>query len=325
VSLRVSGSEGSDTETKTDYIHVTEPAPVAAFTGTPTIGTRPLEVRFTDQSIGEITSWSWNFGDGATSTAQNPSHVYEDSGYFTVSLTVSGPGGSDTETKTNYIHVTEPAPVAAFSAIPTSGQRPLTVQFTDQSTGSITSWSWSFGDGGTSTLRSPSHTYDATGYFTVSLTVSGPGGSDTETKTNYIHVTEPAPVAQFSASPTSGNVPLEVRFTDQSIGVIESWRWNFGDGGTSVVQNPSHTYSSAGSFTVRLTVSGAEGSDTETKTGYITVWSKEDIDHDGDVDEDDAQIILDVAVGLTSRTGCDLNADGQVNAMDAIICLKAAG
>lgn len=324
VSLTVSGPGGSDTETKTNYVHVAEAAPVAAFSAIPTSGPRPLAVQFAGESTGEITSWSWDFGDGGTSTQQSPSHTYDATGYFTVSLTVSGPGGSDTETKINHIHVTEPAPVAGFSASPRSGSTPLEAEFTDESTGTVTSWSWDFGDGGTSIARDPSHTYNSTGYFTIRLTVSGPGGSDTETKASYIHVTEAAPVADFTASPTSGDVPLTVRFTDQSTGTVTSWSWSFGDGAVSTGQNPSHTYRSAGRFTVSLSVTGPGGSDTETKTNYISVWSKEDVDHDGDVDEDDAQMILEVAVGLSSHTGCDLNGDREVNAMDAIICLKAA-
>jgi hypothetical protein len=80
------------------------------------------------------------------------------------------------------------APIADFTANPTSGRNPLTVNFSDQSTGNVTSRSWSFGDGGTSTEQNPSHTYSKPGTYTVSLTVSGPGGSDTETKPDYITV-----------------------------------------------------------------------------------------------------------------------------------------
>ena len=92
---------------------------------------------------------------------------------------------------------------ANFTANKTEGTCPLTVQFTDQSTGKITSWFWDFGDGETSTEQNPTHTYNSTGYFTVSLTVTGPGGSDTETKENYIHVTESllytyAPILKFN-------------------------------------------------------------------------------------------------------------------------------
>jgi len=166
-----------------------------------------------------------------------------------------------------------PPPVAAFSATPTGGPAPLTVTFSDASTGSITSWAWTFGGGSTSTTQNPSHTYTAAGSYTVSLTVTGPGGSNTATKIDYITVTTspgPPPVAGFSATPTSGPVPLTVTFIDASTGSITSWAWTFGDGSTSTTQNPSHTYTAAGSYTVSLTATGSDGSDTATKTGYIS-------------------------------------------------------
>jgi len=110
-----------------------------------------------------------------------------------VSLIVSGPGGSDTETKADYVDVTAPAPPsAAFAGSPTSGDAPLTVSFTDQSTGAVTGWSWDFGDGATSTQQHPSHTYDVPGAYDVSLTVTGPGGSDTAAVGGYIFVAVPS-------------------------------------------------------------------------------------------------------------------------------------
>jgi PKD repeat protein len=184
---------------------------------------------------------------------------------------VTGPVGTDSESKVGYIHIDETAPVANFIANPTSGPSPLLVQFTDQSTGTLTSWSWNFGDGGTSTVQNPSYTYNSVGDFTVSLTATGPGGSDTDTKIGYIHIDETAPVANFIANPTSGPSPLLAQFTDQSTGTLTSWSWNFGDGGTSTVQNPSYTYNSVGDFTVSLTVTGPGGQDGETKTDYIDV------------------------------------------------------
>jgi hypothetical protein len=101
--------------------------------------------------------------------------------------------------------------------------------------------------------------------------VTGPGGSDTETKTGFITVAESAPIAQFSASQTIGNRPLTVLFGDASTGNITNWFWDFGDGGTSTDQNPFHTYTTTGSFTVTLTVTGPNGSDSEIKVGYINV------------------------------------------------------
>jgi PKD repeat protein len=165
---------------------------------------------------------------------------------------------------------TASAPVAAFSATPTSGPAPLAVTFTDASTGSITTWAWDFGDGSTSTLRQPTYTYTTPGTYTVKLTVSGAGGSTSATKT--ITVTTPAaPVAAFSATPTSGPAPLAVTFTDASTGSITTWAWDFGDGSTSTLRQPTHTYTTPGTYTVKLTVSGANGSNTATKAGYITV------------------------------------------------------
>jgi len=164
-------------------------------------------------------------------------------------------------------------PVAAFSGTPLSGTYPLTVAFTDASTNTPTSWAWTFGDGGTSTLKNPSYTYTAAGTYSVTLTATNAYGSNSLTKTGYITVTAPntnPPVAAFSGTPTSGTIPLTVAFTDASTNTPTSWAWTFGDGGTSTVQNPSHIYTTAGTYTVVLTATNAYGSDGETKTGYIT-------------------------------------------------------
>ena len=170
------------------------PPVTAAFRASPTSGQVPVTVDFTDESTGDISSWSWDFGDGGSSTAQNPSHTYTSTGDFTVSLTVSGPAGSNTETKTDYIHVSaQPVPpVADFSASLISGNRPLAVDFTDESNGTVTSWSWDFGDGYVSTEENPSHTYYFTGDYTVTLTVSGPVGSDSQTAAVHVDQALPA-------------------------------------------------------------------------------------------------------------------------------------
>ena len=399
-------------------------APVASFEGTPTSGSYPLDVAFTDLSSGAPTSWSWDFGDGGTATVQNPTHTYQAAGTYTVSLTVSNDVGSDTATITDYITVTAPPPPTAdFTGAPTSGSYPLDVAFTDQSSGSPTSWSWDFGDGGTATVQNPTHTYQAVGTYTVSLMATNAYGSDTVTKTDYVTVTEPgqttfvtasgetslagtvggdfldtgasddvdetitevlstshprksysylehhwtfglpsggnatfhleaarsdnadgddmvfeystdgtnwlplatvtgaadqtfavdlgtlsgtvtvraydtdrnwdrnsldvlsvdymafevgdvqptAPTADFTGTPTSGEYPLAVQFADASTGSPTSWSWDFGDGGTSTAQNPSHTYQAAGTYTVSLTAANDLGSDTATKVDYITV------------------------------------------------------
>ena len=184
---------GSHTLTETGYISVTEPAaPVAYFEASPRSGSIPLEVTFTDTSAGGPTSWAWDFGDGATSTVSNTTHIYDDVGSYTVILTATNQYGSHTRTKDDYITVTEPQPPEAhFSASPTSGLAPLSDTFTDQSSNDPTSWDWAFGDGGTSTDQHPEHTYTTAGTFTVTLTATNDVGSDTSTKPDYITVTEP--------------------------------------------------------------------------------------------------------------------------------------
>jgi PKD repeat protein len=170
--------------------------------------------------------------------------------------------------------------VADFSGSPTSGCAPLTVSFTDLSTGTgIDGWDWDFGDGGSSTAQNPSYQYDNAGTYTVSLTVSSSSQncSKQEIKTGYITVYD-IPVADFSGSPTSGDAPLTVDFTDLSTGNPTTWDWDFGDGvGTSDEQNPSYTYNDSGTYTVTLTAGNICGSDVETKIDYITVTEAQQV------------------------------------------------
>ncbi len=280
VKLTASGPNATDSETKTNYVNaIASGGATAEFSADPTTGFSPLTVKFRDLSVGQITSWAWTFGDGGISSEQNPVNTYKTSGFFTVGLTVSGSGQSDTEIKTNLIAILEQgAPKASFSASPTAGRVPLTVQFSDVSQGDITSWSWEFGDGGVSKEQNPTHVFRLEGFYTVNLTVGGSKGADKESKTNLI-IAEGlgVPIAEFSATPTAGDEPLEVKFTDlsQPNGLIESWTWDFGDGATSSEQNPTHKYLKGGFYTVKLTVSNSGGADSETKNNLINVIKKE--------------------------------------------------
>jgi len=163
-------------------------------------------------------------------------------------------------------------PTAAFTALPTSGVAPLAVDFTNESTGEYDTCAWDFGDGGTSTdCNDPSYTYESAGTYTIALTVSGDAGSDTVTRTDYITVYE-AVQADFAASPVSGLGPLTVAFTNLSTGDYDTCSWDFGDGGTSTDCNDSsHDYTSPGTYTVALTVSGLGGTDNATRPEYISV------------------------------------------------------
>ena len=164
------------------------------------------------------------------------------------------------------------SPSADFTGSPTSGAAPLNVSFTDNSIGDPSSWKWDFGDGTNSTEPNPVHTYSKSGRYTVELTVGNEAGSDTISKTKYITV-EPLiyPSADFTGSPTSGTSPLNVSFTDNSTGNPSSWKWTFGDGTNSTEQNPVHTYTNPGKYTVKLTVRNEEGSNAHSRSKYITV------------------------------------------------------
>ncbi len=271
VGLTVTGPGGTDVRTQTDLITVNELPPVAAFGATPTTGQAPLTVTFTDASQNPVTTWLWDFGDGSSSTEQNPEHVYLSGGIFTVTLTVDGPGGSDATTSIDLLSIDEAAPVASFTGLPTSGALPLDVAFTDTSSNPVTSWSWDFGDGGSSSAQHPQHTYTTAGTYTVSLTATGPGGVDTAQQADLVTVDEAAPVASFTGLPTSGVLPLDVAFTDTSTNPVTSWSWDFGDGGSSSAQHPQHTYTTAGTYTVALTAVGPGGSDTSSLVDFVVV------------------------------------------------------
>ncbi len=165
--------------------------PSVSFNGYPQYGDAPLTVIFSDISGGVVDWRLWDFGDGNTSSEQTPDNVYTSAGSYTVTLIVSNSYGASTNTQTDYITVTTPgAPQANFSASPLHGPPGTVVQFTDQSGGAVSNWSWDFGDSGTSSQQSPSHQYSSSGIFTVQLIVSGPVGISTNTKTGYITISD---------------------------------------------------------------------------------------------------------------------------------------
>jgi len=266
VSLTVTNRCGDDTETRVEYITVL-PGPTAEFTVDHTEICVGETVSFTDLSIGALT-WSWDFGNGSGSPAQHPQQTYLYAGLYTVSLTVTGDCGKDTETKVDYIWV-RPGPIADFTSDKTESCTGATVTFTDLSIDADT-WYWEFGDRGTSTDQHPSHIYAHPGVYPVSLTVTNGCGPDTETKLEYIRVIGP-PMADFTSDRTEACTGADITFTDLSTNA-DTWEWDFGDGtATSPVQHPTHVYSVPGVYTVSLTVTNPCGEDTETKPEYITI------------------------------------------------------
>ncbi len=163
---------------------------------------------------------------------------------------------------------------ANFYARPLSGDAPLTVRFSNQSTGDVTGIEWSFGDGGTNVGNNfPTYIYNLPGTYSVTMTVYGPMGSSVLTKVDYITVGAAVPPtkAEFSVQdPQVFDIPGEVEFRDRSAGNIVSWDWDFGDGGSSDLQRPVHVYTSPNLYTVSLTVIDSDGfTSTETKVNLI--------------------------------------------------------
>jgi PKD repeat protein len=178
--------------------------------------------------------------------------------------------------------------LANYEANILSGNLPLEVEFYDFSTGNIISWYWDFGNEETSTLQNPIITYMESGSYSVSLTVSDGVNQNTKTLDDYIYVYDPTiPIADFSATPLSGYVPLVVAFTDLSTGDFDTWAWDFGNGETSDESDPTVTYSEVGLYTVSLTISAGAESSSETKTDYIEVEEFTGVFQDGFEDYDD--------------------------------------
>ncbi len=242
----------------------------AAFTYTNTGGALNV-FQFTDQSSSgnpgsPISSWSWDFGDGGTSTAQNPVHTYTSSANsFTICLIVSDMSGcSDTTCQT--VSIVSPNPCsAAFGYQRGSGNQ---VSFFNNSSGGIPPYvvSWNFGDGNTAFGSNPSHTYASAGTYTVCMVITDGGGCVDSTCQLVTLSSNPSCSANFSFQPSG----LGVQFIDRSQGVsvfaTNSYSWNFGDGGTSNVQNPSHTYAASGTYTVCLYFTSVGGGVTCTDT-----------------------------------------------------------
>ncbi|MDP5172037.1 MAG: PKD domain-containing protein [Bacteroidia bacterium] len=274
VSLRTVDANGCEnTLVRPRYIKLSHP--VADFAKSANQICTGTVVSFTDLSTADTTiqTWLWNFGDGTTSGQKNPTHVYSAGGTYSVTLTITNIFGcSDQITKTGFVSVL-PGPNTLFSPSLPAGCTPFSPTFTDQSTGTtspVVAWSWTFGDGGVSTAQNPTHTYLVPGIYDVTLTTTDNNGC-VSSFTRQVESLE-LPNAKFFSNDTLGCAPQAVSFVDISKGPapIVSWRWNFGNGMTSTIQNPTLTYANDGRFTVSLIAVDQNGCrDTATRVEYI--------------------------------------------------------
>jgi gliding motility-associated-like protein len=247
----------------------------ADFSADVTSGCDILTVHFTNTSTGTDLEYFWDFGNGNTSTNFEPTTIYNTPGSYDVMLAVNDGVNYDTLTIENYINYYN-GPTADFTHLSdTLGCIPLTVSFQDLSAagdGAITGWSWDFGDGDSSEDPDPEHTYVNSGIYAVSLQITDANNcNDIKIVNNYINAT-PKPVANFITDQSiTCNDFLEVNFTSVSTGYgAISHEWDFGDGGTSSEENPTHTYNGLGTYTVKLTISDEnECTDSVIKEDYI--------------------------------------------------------
>lgn len=227
----------------------------------PTVGCDSLAVQFNDLTTppNSVTDWLWDFGDGETSTEENPIHIYQNAGIYDVSLTITDLGGCVSTITIDDAVTYIPYPDPLFEVDTTVGCMGQPFTFTNNSTGNAVSYLWNFGDGTTSTDESPVHIYNTEGTYSVTLTAFNSNGCDSSlTLINLIDIEHPD--ADFSANPTFAFCPpLLVNFTDLSTADAVSWFWDFGDGSSSNLQNPSHIYTESGIFSVYMVATNAYG------------------------------------------------------------------
>ena len=250
VMLVVSNECGTDTS----FHQITVlPNIVNAFFNTSiTSGCEDLTVDFTQYSTG-ANNTNWNFGDGNTSTTYSPTHTFTNPGNYQVHLYINDGCSFDTATVAITVY---PSPVVNFSFAPDSVCINEIFQFTNGSQ-NLSNSTWSFGDGGTSNLFSPSHAYAASGTYPVTLTgTSSTHGCTSSITKNVIVSVQPNPA--FTVNPLAGCVPLSVNFTQ--VGTNVSFQsWKFGDGNFSNLANPQHIFTQAGSYTVGHYVENLNG------------------------------------------------------------------
>jgi len=236
-----------------------------------------------------IESWYWDFGDGNTSTVQNPVHTFNAIGNFNVCLTITADSGSCTSIICQDIVISGGGGscVADFYYVVDSLTE-TTVNFYDLSTpaGTIDSWYWDFGNGNTSTLQNPVHSFNAAGTYTVCLTITADSGSCTSTTCQDIVISGGGGscAADFYYTVDS-LMEATVNFYDLStpVGAIDSWLWDFGDGNTSTVQNPVHTFNAIGNFNVCLTITADSAACTSIHCDVVEIGMNEEYQLGGNV------------------------------------------
>lgn len=278
IKLTVYNGNDSNTVVKNNFISAFA-GPAVLFDVSPVSGCFPLTATFKDNSAsgsGSITSWQWDFGDGNVSNSQNPTHIYINKGTFNVSLTVRNSNGcSQTLNKPNLVHIDDGVKANFTNTFPAVCDAPPTaVSFTSTSTGNISNYSWTFGDGGASSgplLSSTNYAYSNVGIYTVRLVVSNNAGcTDTITKQSLISIG--IVKADFTMPDTACvQNPFSIINTSSTLSSVQNSFWTFGDGTTANTINPVKTYSNPGKFSIKLVADYGACKDSITKSIQIVV------------------------------------------------------
>jgi gliding motility-associated-like protein len=251
VTLEVEGNNGcTNSFTQLDLIEIDKI--VIGISATEVEGCSPMSLSFTDVSTSSrpLVDWDWNFGDGNFANFQNPSHVYTSSGLFDVSLLVKNEYGcSSSFTLPNYIQVDE-APTVNFDATPKVSCAGENIDFSDLSSLGTNNWEWSFGDNSTSNTQNPTYQYSQIGLYDISLIAGVNSCKDTLVFYDFIEIIKPS--ALFDEDYNCDN-PLKVEFINLSVGA-DNVLWDFGDGTTSILMNPTHVFTTLGVHSISLSV-----------------------------------------------------------------------
>jgi len=254
VSMSVTFPDGCSMST-VDAVVELNPLPVMIVPDT-TYGCEGLEVNYVgiNDSDEVITSWFWFLGEaGAFSTDPSPTHVYDNPGTYGVSLEVITASGCISNILDNNLIQIGEKPTVDFEAFPTQTCAETPVEFVNNSDNVADIYEWDFGDGFTSDEFSPYHEYIDTGSFDIQLIGWKDGCSDTAFIENYVDIIPPA--AFFNPIVNCSNTTIE--FENLSVGA-NSWIWDFGDGFSSSLELPTHTYSEPGVYTISLFVTNFE-------------------------------------------------------------------
>jgi PKD repeat protein len=259
VTLTVTDDDGASSSTTAQAkVRVNVP-PTAAFSST----ARKLNVSFdasgASDSDGSITSYAWNFGDGTTGTGVSPTHAYNAAGTYTVSLTVTDNDGATNVATNRVTTVANVAPTAAFSVATQKLAVSVDASGSSDSDGSVVSYWWNFGDGTTASGASAQHAYAAAGKYNITLTVTDNDGATGTSVVPVVAVANVAPVASFVSTANGLSVAVDASGSSDSDGSVVGYSWNFGDGSTATGKTAQHTYASAGTYKVTLSVTDNDG------------------------------------------------------------------